>query len=96
MLYFQANLTNAEQYDPPDKDFMIVALDLLSGLAEGLESHIEVLVANSNILKLLYQCMQVRSAEIASSLLTLYNIGSGKSQIVSYFVSYRWVSARKT
>jgi len=45
--------------DPPDKDFMIVALDLLSGLAEGLEHHIDSLVANSNILKLLYQCMQV-------------------------------------
>ena len=38
---------------------MIVALDLLSGLAEGLEHHIEGLVANSNILKLLFQCMQV-------------------------------------
>ena len=55
----QANLANPEQYDPPDKDFMIVALDLLSGLAEGLEHHIESLVSNSNILKLLYQCMQV-------------------------------------
>ena len=40
---------------------MIVALDLLSGLAEGLEHHIEGLVANSNILKLLFQCMQVCS-----------------------------------
>ena len=50
---------NPEQYDPPDKDFMIVALDLLSGLAEGLEQHIENLVSNSNILKLLFQCMQV-------------------------------------
>ncbi len=38
---------------------MIVALDLLSGLAEGLEHHIEALVASSNILKLLFQCMQV-------------------------------------
>ena len=38
---------------------MIVALDLLSGLAEGLEGHIQGLVANSNLLKLLYQCMQV-------------------------------------
>ena len=38
---------------------MIVALDLLSGLAEGLENHIEVLVASSSILPLLYQCMQV-------------------------------------
>ena len=39
---------------------MIVALDLLSGLAEGLEHHIEALAASSNLLKLLYQCMQVR------------------------------------
>lgn len=55
----QANLSQPDQYDPPDKDFMIVALDLLSGLAEGLEHHIETLVGNSSILKLLYQCMQV-------------------------------------
>lgn len=38
---------------------MIVALDLLSGLAEGLNGFIEKLIANSNILQLLYQCMQV-------------------------------------
>lgn len=43
----------------PDKDFMIVALDLLSGLAEGLEESIESFVANSAIMNLLYQCMQV-------------------------------------
>jgi transportin-1 len=39
---------------------MIVALDLLSGLAEGLGGNIEQLVARSNILTLMYQCMQVR------------------------------------
>jgi len=38
---------------------MIVALDLLSGLAEGLEHNIESLTTSSNLLKLLYQCMQV-------------------------------------
>lgn len=38
---------------------MIVALDLLSGLAEGLNGHIEALVMSSNIMQLLYQCMQV-------------------------------------
>ena len=38
---------------------MIVALDLLSGLAEGLENNIEQFVVRSNILSLLYQCMQV-------------------------------------
>lgn len=40
---------------------MIVALDLLSGLAEGLDGHIEHLVVGSNIMQLLYQCMQVGS-----------------------------------
>lgn len=50
-----------EQYEAPDKDFMIVALDLLSGLAEGLGCHVEQLVARSNIMTLLFQCMQVRS-----------------------------------
>jgi len=55
----QASLTQPEQYDMPDKDFMIVALDLLSGLAEGLEESIEPFVANSSVMRLLYQCMQV-------------------------------------
>lgn len=50
-----------EQYEAPDKDFMIVALDLLSGLAEGLGGHVEQLVARSNIMTLLFQCMQVNS-----------------------------------
>lgn len=48
-----------DQYEAPDKDFMIVALDLLSGLAEGLGAHVEQLVARSNIMTLLFQCMQV-------------------------------------
>lgn len=48
-----------DQYEAPDKDFMIVALDLLSGLAEGLGSSVEQLVARSNIMTLLFQCMQV-------------------------------------
>lgn len=51
-----------DQYEAPDKDFMIVALDLLSGLAEGLGGHVDTLVARSNIMTLLFQCMQVRGA----------------------------------
>ena len=54
------HIQNGEQFELPDKDFMIVALDLLSGLAEGLDIHIERLVASSNIMHLLYQCVQVR------------------------------------
>lgn len=49
-----------DQYENPDKDFMVVALDLLSGLAEGLGNLIAPLVSSSEILPLLYQCMKVR------------------------------------
>ncbi len=50
-----------DQYEAPDKDFMIVALDLLSGLAEGLGANVEQLVTRSNIMTLVFQCMQVCS-----------------------------------
>lgn len=56
-----------DQYEAPDKDFMIVALDLLSGLAEGLGGHVDTLVARSNIMTLLFQCMQVRRARVCAS-----------------------------
>ncbi|TNN34907.1 Transportin-2 [Liparis tanakae] len=56
-----------DQYEAPDKDFMIVALDLLSGLAEGLGGTIEELVARSNILTLMYQCMQDKMPEVRQS-----------------------------
>ena len=62
---WQASQTHPDQIEPPDKDFMIVALDLLSGLAEGLESQIEQFVIRSNLLTLLFQCMQV-SMDFAS------------------------------
>ncbi|CAF1019344.1 unnamed protein product, partial [Rotaria sordida] len=50
-----------------DKDFMIVALDLLSGLAEGLGAHIDTLVERSNILPLLERCAQDSMAEVRQS-----------------------------
>ena len=50
---------NPGQFEVPDKDFMVVALDLLSGLAEGLEGQIEHFGARSKIMALLFQCMQV-------------------------------------
>ncbi|KAB5553948.1 hypothetical protein PHYPO_G00044520 [Pangasianodon hypophthalmus] len=63
MMYNQ----HPEQYEAPDKDFMIVALDLLSGLAEGLGGHVERLVARSNIMTLLFQCMQDTMPEVRQS-----------------------------
>jgi len=62
-----AHLQNAEQFELPDKDFMIVALDLLSGLAEGLDVHIEGMVSSSNIMQLLFQCVQDPMPEVRQS-----------------------------
>ena len=44
----QASHSNPEYFQPPDKDFMIVALG----------SSIQHLVAKGNLLTLLFQCMQ--------------------------------------
>ncbi|XP_039258081.1 transportin-1-like [Styela clava] len=60
-------MQNPEQYEQPDKDFMIVALDLLSGLAEGLGGHIDQLVVQSNVLAYMYQCMQDQMPEVRQS-----------------------------
>ena len=55
------------QYELPDKDFMVVALDLLSGLAEGLGGFIAPLVAKSEILPLLFVCMRDTVSEVRQS-----------------------------
>jgi hypothetical protein len=44
--------------DQPDKDFLIVALDLLSELAEALRDYIDPLVEQSNLIQLVYICSQ--------------------------------------
>ena len=61
VIELQAHCSNPDAYEAPDKDFMIVALDLLSGLTEGLGHHIESLAANCNLLALLHQSAQVYS-----------------------------------
>ncbi|XP_076040729.1 transportin 1 [Oratosquilla oratoria] len=62
-----AHAQNPEQFEAADKDFMIVSLDLLSGLAEGLNGHVGQLVAQSNIMQLLYQAMQDPMPEVRQS-----------------------------
>eukprot|EP00053_Salpingoeca_punica_P016079 m.149929 g.149929 ORF g.149929 m.149929 type:complete len:650 (-) comp16870_c2_seq1:1041-2990(-) len=56
-----------DTYDPPNKDLMIVALDLLSALAEGLDSSIESLVGSSQVMRMLYQCSRDETPEIRQS-----------------------------
>ncbi|KAH1022998.1 hypothetical protein HUJ04_012291 [Dendroctonus ponderosae] len=67
LLVQMAHMQNPEQCEDIDKDFMIVSLDLLSGLAEGLNGHIEKLVENSNIMNLLHMSMQDAMPEVRQS-----------------------------
>lgn len=56
-----------ENTDMPNKDFTIAALDLLSGLAEGIKEGITDLVASSNIMDLTIQCMIDTLPEVRQS-----------------------------
>ncbi|CAB4483237.1 unnamed protein product [Rhizophagus irregularis] len=60
---------NNPSLDMPDKDFMIVALDLLSGLTQGLGPEVEKFVANSQpqLLPLLSICLRDPVAEVRQS-----------------------------
>ena len=51
----------------PDSDFIVCALDLVSGLAEGLGSAVEQLIAHSTLLPLLYACMRAEQSEVRQS-----------------------------
>ncbi|GAB5367182.1 hypothetical protein AAMO2058_001207600 [Amorphochlora amoebiformis] len=49
------------------KEFIVCSLDLLSGLVEGLGSSIESLVANSDCLALLYECLRDPDPDVRQS-----------------------------
>lgn len=63
LIEFQNYTANPVQYDEPDKTFLIVSLDLLSGLTQGLNTSIQQLYQSSDppVLTLLALCLQVNS-----------------------------------
>jgi hypothetical protein len=52
---------NPQQLEPPEKDFIVVALDLLSGLIQGIGTSAESLINNiqPNLVELLKFCVKV-------------------------------------
>jgi len=58
----QKFLSRDPNVENPDKDFLIVALDLLSGLAEGLKASFDSLVSSSQppLILMLGQCLGVQ------------------------------------
>lgn len=61
LLEFQTWSQNPDGGDEPDSSFVVVALDLLSGLCQGLGLNIVDLVNNSgnSILQLMSSCLHV-------------------------------------
>nr|CAI5826623.1 unnamed protein product [Callosobruchus analis] len=64
--------TNPNEYDPPDKEPMNVAHDVLYSMALGLKSHFVKYVTNSNLIYLLYTTMQDSSNLIRQTSIALY------------------------
>lgn len=68
LLQYQAYQQNSE-LDEPDKSFLVVALDLLSGLTQGLGMGLEPLIRNSqpSLLELLTVCLKHPQAPVRQS-----------------------------
>lgn len=62
-----AHSIDPDNIEMPNKDYMIASLDLLSGLAEGLNEAITELVVSSNVINLTLQCMIDSLPEVRQS-----------------------------
>lgn len=71
----QQQATQAQQrgidVDQPDREFVVCALDLLSGMAEALEGNMEALVGQSNLLPLLLHCTRDVDPDVRQSAFAL-------------------------
>lgn len=61
------NAPNQDELDPPDNEFIVCALDLISGLADGLGNGVESLIGPSKLLPLLGECMKDRGPDVRQS-----------------------------
>ena len=59
MTFLQNFTRQPDMYENPDRDCLIVALDLISGLAEGVGTQVEPLVLRSNLMVTIAHCIRV-------------------------------------
>ncbi|CAI2335473.1 unnamed protein product [Caenorhabditis sp. 36 PRJEB53466] len=67
----QQHVLTPEHVELAETDFIIVALDLLSGLAESLPEHMEPLVANSKLVELMLFCSMDHTTDVRQSCFAL-------------------------
>ncbi|XP_055353434.1 transportin-2-like [Paramacrobiotus metropolitanus] len=64
-------LQHPDLHESPDRDCLIVALDLVSGLSEGVGSHLEPLVINSKLMLAVQHCIRDPVPEVRQSAFAL-------------------------
>eukprot|EP00906_Rhabdomonas_costata_P036247 RCo050889 len=57
--------------EPPNREFVVCSLDMLSGLADGMGGALEGLVANSNLCELILECLKDEAADVRQSCIAL-------------------------
>jgi transportin-1 len=67
LMQFEKYRHNPNAIDEPDKTFLVVSLDLLSGLTQGLGNDIDPLYLRSDILDLLCHCISYPEAPVRQS-----------------------------
>lgn len=65
-MQYQQYQQNAD-FEEPDKAFLVVALDLLSGLIQGMGMELQTLITNSTLLQLLTVCLKHPQAPVRQS-----------------------------
>jgi len=69
-LQLEAAYAQGSEQEPPDKEFIVCSLDLISGMTEGMGAQIAPLVGASNLSQLLLLCMRSdgrQSADVRQS-----------------------------
>ncbi|KAF9047558.1 ARM repeat-containing protein [Panaeolus papilionaceus] len=66
LMQYQQYQQNAD-FEEPDKAFLVVALDLLSGLIQGMGMELQTLITNSTLLQLLTVCLKHPQAPVRQS-----------------------------
>ncbi|EFA85888.1 transportin [Heterostelium album PN500] len=77
---------NPDEYEEPDKDFVVCCLDLISGLAEGVGTSIESLVTPSNLPLVLLECMRDHQPDVRQSAFAL--LGDMSKICILHFKPY--------
>lgn len=62
---------NPTEVEFPDPEFIVCSLDLISGIVEGAQDNVVALIADTNFIQLLFQCLQDKTPDVRQSAFAL-------------------------